>query len=45
MNSETIAQQILKYVFSPEYRPSKPKAIHKALKLVPLIAIDLAPEA
>ena len=33
MNSESIAQQILKYVFASEYRPSKPKAIHKALKL------------
>ncbi|MFN7894332.1 MAG: RNB domain-containing ribonuclease, partial [Pirellula sp.] len=33
MNSEPIAQQILKYVFAPEYRPSKPKAIHKALRL------------
>lgn len=33
MNSEPIAQQVLQYVFSEEYRPSKPKAIHKKLKL------------
>lgn len=33
MNSEPIEQQVLQYVFSEEYRPSKPKAIHKKLKL------------
>jgi ribonuclease R len=33
MNSETIAQQILTFVYSQDYRPAKPRVIHKALKL------------
>lgn len=33
MNQEPIAQQIIRYVSSEDYRPSKPRAIHKALHL------------
>lgn len=33
MNAESITEQLLRYVYSEDYRPSKPKSIHKALKL------------
>ncbi len=33
MNSESIYQQVLQFVFSEDYRPTKPKGILKGLKL------------
>jgi ribonuclease R len=33
MNSETIAEQLLRIVYAEGYRPMKPKGLHKALKL------------
>ncbi|MFN7843556.1 MAG: ribonuclease R family protein [Pirellula sp.] len=33
MNSETIAEQLLRIVYAEGYRPMKPKGLHKTLKL------------
>jgi ribonuclease R len=33
MDSETIAEQILRIVYAEGYRPTKPKGLHKSLKL------------
>jgi ribonuclease R len=32
---DRLAQQILDYVYHPEYQPTKPKGIHQALQLTP----------
>lgn len=34
-STKSISQQVLDFVFHPDYQPQKPKAIHKALELAP----------